>query len=133
MFLREEIRVEERTAHSRKDSAHRMSIGEKLLPSRKGLDRAKKTDGLAMFPEHICLHRFFEQRVALAPEAVALAQGDFQLSYGELNRRANQLAHHLSALGVGPEVRVGVCLNRSPEMILALLAVLKAGGGPMCL
>ncbi|GHO64158.1 hypothetical protein KSC_030500 [Ktedonobacter sp. SOSP1-52] len=81
-----------------------------------------------MLYEDICLHQLFEQQSALFPEAIALAQGDFQLSYGELNRKANYLARHLLDRGIGPEVRVGICLDRSPEMILALLAVLKAGG-----
>ncbi|HEU5374259.1 MAG TPA: amino acid adenylation domain-containing protein, partial [Ktedonobacteraceae bacterium] len=120
--------MEERTAQSRNNSVYRVSIREKSLPSRKELSRAKEDNGLSIFPEYICLHRFFEQQVAQAPEAIALTQGDFQVSYGELNQRANHLTHYLSALGIGPEVRVGVCLNRSPEMILALLAVLKAGG-----
>ena len=54
--------------------------------------------------------------------------GGEQLSYGELNARANRLAHHLRALGVGPDARVAICVERSPEMVVALLAVLKAGG-----
>ncbi|MFK3775625.1 amino acid adenylation domain-containing protein [Pseudomonas sp. NPDC089406] len=70
----------------------------------------------------------FEQQVARVPEAIAVRQGEASLSYAELNRRANQLAHRLQAAGVGPDVRVGVCLERTPQLLVALLAVLKAGG-----
>jgi amino acid adenylation domain-containing protein len=75
-----------------------------------------------------CIHQFFEVQVEERPEAVAVTFGSSSLSYGELNRRANRLAHYLIGLGVGPEVRVGLCLERSLEMVVALLAVLKAGG-----
>ena len=75
------------------------------------------------------LHRLFEERVAAAPQATALICGDARLSYAELNARANRIAHRLIALGVGPETRVVVCLERGIDAIAALLAVLKAGGG----
>ena len=74
------------------------------------------------------LHQRFEARVAVAPEAEALVFGQERLTYGELDARANQLAHHLLGLGVGPESRVVLCLERSPELIVAMLGVLKAGG-----
>lgn len=74
------------------------------------------------------LHRLFEARVAAEPGAVALVCGDERLSYDELNVRANRLAHRLRRLGVGPETLVSVCLERSVEMVVALLGVLKAGG-----
>jgi amino acid adenylation domain-containing protein/non-ribosomal peptide synthase protein (TIGR01720 family) len=73
-------------------------------------------------------HALFEARVAAQPEAAALSFEGTTLSYAELNRRANQLAHRLIELGVGPEVRVGLSLRRSPELVIGLLAVLKAGG-----
>ncbi|MCP9888741.1 amino acid adenylation domain-containing protein [Cyanobium sp. ATX 6A2] len=76
----------------------------------------------------VCVHQLFEQQVERTPEATALVFEDQELSYAELNGRANQLAHHLRELGVGPEVIVGVCLERSVELIVSLLAVLKAGG-----
>ncbi|HEX2270297.1 MAG TPA: amino acid adenylation domain-containing protein, partial [Pyrinomonadaceae bacterium] len=76
----------------------------------------------------LCLHQLFEQQAALAPEAVAVVSGGEQWSYRELNERANQLAHYLQSLGVGPESLVGVCVRRRVEMVVALLGIMKAGG-----
>jgi amino acid adenylation domain-containing protein len=87
----------------------------------------------APFPSARCLHELFEAQVDRAPAATAIVAGTRELSYGEIEARANRLAHHLQALGVGPEVAVGICLERSPEMIVALLAVLKAGGAYLAL
>src|SRR5262249_14558358 len=70
----------------------------------------------------------FEREVERTPEAVAVIYGEQEISYEELNQRANKLAHHLVSLGVGPEVRVGILLERSVEMVVAVLGVLKAGG-----
>jgi amino acid adenylation domain-containing protein len=75
-----------------------------------------------------CIHRLFEARAFETPQATALVYQDEQLTYGELNERANRLAHYLQGRGVGPETVAGICLNSSPQMIVALLAVLKAGG-----
>jgi amino acid adenylation domain-containing protein/thioester reductase-like protein len=74
------------------------------------------------------VHQLFEQQVAQTPDAVAVTFADQQLSYQQLNHKANQLAHHLQGLGVQPETLVGICLERSLEMLVSLLAVLKAGG-----
>ncbi|UJP06311.1 MAG: condensation domain-containing protein, partial [Nitrosomonas sp.] len=74
------------------------------------------------------VHRLIERRVAQQPDAVALIFGDTELSYAQLNRHANRLAHQLIALGVKPESRVGIAAERSVDMIVALLATLKAGG-----
>ncbi|MBV8695972.1 MAG: amino acid adenylation domain-containing protein, partial [Ktedonobacteraceae bacterium] len=76
-----------------------------------------------------CVQELFEQQAERQPDAIALVQADAHLTYGDLNRRANQLAHYLQRDGVGPEVLVGVVLERSLELVVAVLAVLKAGGG----
>jgi natural product biosynthesis luciferase-like monooxygenase protein len=73
------------------------------------------------------VHELIEAQAAQTPDAVAVICGDESLSYAELNQRSNQLARHLQSLGVGPEMRVGVCVERSLEMIVGLLGVLKAG------
>jgi amino acid adenylation domain-containing protein len=80
------------------------------------------------YPEDRCIHHLFEQQMERTPEAVAVVSDEGAVSYRELNRRANQLAHYLQRLGVGPEVMVGVCLERSVEIMVGLLGVLKAGG-----
>jgi len=74
------------------------------------------------------MHQLFEAQVQLRPDHPAIAFQDMQMSYGELNRRANRLARHLRMLGVGADTLVGLCLERSADMIVGLLAVLKAGG-----
>ena len=86
-------------------------------------------DTAAGYPRDQCIHQLFEEQVQRSPDAVALVYEEQQLSYGELNARANQLAHHLIALGVGPEVLVAICVERSLEMVVGLLGILKAGGG----
>ncbi|SDI16705.1 non-ribosomal peptide synthase domain TIGR01720/amino acid adenylation domain-containing protein [Pseudomonas flavescens] len=79
-------------------------------------------------PSEPCVHQLIAARAAEQPEATALIFGELAFSYAELNRRANRLAHRLRELGVGPEARVGLAVERSAEMIVALLAILKAGG-----
>jgi len=85
-------------------------------------------DTAAAYPQDRCIHELFEEQAARAPDAVAVVFEEDTLSYGELDRRANQLAGHLRSLGVGPDVVVGLCLERSLEMIVGLLGILKAGG-----
>jgi microcystin synthetase protein McyB len=74
------------------------------------------------------LPRLFERQVDLTPDATAAAFGRQRVTYRELNERANRLAHYLIARGVGPEVRVGLCLDRSVDLLVGLLGVVKAGG-----
>ncbi|HZL53215.1 MAG TPA: non-ribosomal peptide synthetase, partial [Terracidiphilus sp.] len=76
----------------------------------------------------LCAHQLFEQQVEKDPDSVAVVFNEQRLTYRELNQRANQIAHYLRGLGVGPDSLVGVCLQRSPEMVAGLLGVWKAGG-----
>src|ERR1051326_2909404 len=88
----------------------------------------KLNDTASIFPQAPCLHQIFEQQVEQTPEATAITFEGRNLTYADLNRRSNQLAHRLIKLGVGPEVPVAICMERSLELPIALLAVLKAGG-----
>src|SRR5215212_4811784 len=82
----------------------------------------------AEYPRERCVHELFEEQVEKTPDAVAVVFEDTTLSYSELNRRANQLAHYLREQGVGPDQKVAICLERNVEMVVGLLGVLKAGG-----
>ncbi|MGD1931245.1 MAG: amino acid adenylation domain-containing protein, partial [Leptolyngbyaceae cyanobacterium] len=82
----------------------------------------------ADYPADLGLHQLFERQVKQTPAAIALITGDQRLSYQALNQRANQLAHYLQAHHIGPETLVGVCLERTADLVVALLAILKAGG-----
>ncbi|MCS0463813.1 AMP-binding protein, partial [Rhizobium favelukesii] len=82
----------------------------------------------ATYPSDRCIHQLFEAQVRRAPDAVALVFEEQSISYGALNARANRLAHHLIGLGVKPDQPVAICLERSPAMVVGLLAILKAGG-----
>jgi amino acid adenylation domain-containing protein len=79
------------------------------------------------YPKDKCIHQIFEEQVSKTPDAIAVVFEEHRLSYRELNRRANQLAHHLLELGAGPEVPVALFLDRSLELAVAVLAILKAG------
>jgi amino acid adenylation domain-containing protein len=90
---------------------------------------AEWNDTRSDYPREQCFHHLFEAQAARTPEAVALVFENEQLTYGELNARANQLAHYLSAhCGVGPEVLAGLYMERSVEMVVGVLGILKAGG-----
>lgn len=80
------------------------------------------------YPANQCVHELFEDQVKRTPEATALVFEDQQLTYRELNRQANQLANYLRTLGVGPDVLVGVRMERSARLVIALLGIVKAGG-----
>ncbi|MBD2208300.1 non-ribosomal peptide synthetase [Nostoc linckia FACHB-104] len=80
------------------------------------------------YPKQACIHQLFEAQVEKTPDAVALIFNEQQITYKDLNGRANQLAKYLQILGVGAEVLVGICVERSIEMVVGLLAILKAGG-----
>lgn len=102
------------------------------LPLLRGLELRRIlvewNDTSADFPSDKCLNSLVEEQVARSPDAVAIVSNDHRLTYRELNRRANQVARHLLRLGVGAEAPVGIRAERSPEMVIGLLAILKAGG-----
>ncbi|HYW06754.1 MAG TPA: amino acid adenylation domain-containing protein, partial [Longimicrobium sp.] len=100
-----------------------------LLPPaehRRVVEEWNATD--AAYPAGSSIHALFEVWAQRAPDAVAMVFGDAALTYGDLNARANRLAHHLRERGVGPDARVAICVERGVEMMVGLLAVLKAGG-----
>jgi len=80
------------------------------------------------YPREQCFHQLFAQQVERMPDSIAVVFEDQQLTYAELNARTNQLAHHLQTLGVGPDVLVAICVERSLEMVIGLLGILNAGG-----
>ncbi|MEI2579470.1 non-ribosomal peptide synthase/polyketide synthase [Scytonema sp. PRP1] len=82
----------------------------------------------AEYPQNQCIHQLFEEQVQRTPDAVAVTFANQQLTYQQLNTQANQLAHYLKSLGVGADVLVGICVERSLEMIVGILGILKAGG-----
>jgi len=82
----------------------------------------------AAYPRDKYVHELFEEQVAKTPDAVAVVHDGRTLTYSQLNARANQLAHHLRGLGVGPEALIAICVERGLEMVVGLLAILKAGG-----
>jgi len=86
----------------------------------------------AAYPQK-CVHELFEDQVRTSVEAVAVEFEGQKLTYGELNLRANQLGHYLRRVGVGPEMRVGICMERGLEMVIGLLGILKAGGAYVAL
>ncbi len=99
-----------------------------LPPTERTLLLASRNRIGAPVPGERCIHELFEAEVRRAPDAIAVVDDDVRLSYAELNRRANRLAHRLIALGVGPDIRVALCTERSIELVVGLLAILKAGG-----
>ncbi|MBV9109450.1 MAG: AMP-binding protein, partial [Gemmatimonadetes bacterium] len=109
------------------DADVRLSRLDLLGPAERALVLEGWNDTAAEYPAERCIHELVEAQSARTPNAVAAVFGDDSLTYRELNERANRLAHHLASLGAGPEARVGICLERSLEMVVAMLAVLKAG------
>ncbi len=104
-----------------------------LLTDREREQLAKWNEGQTDYPQDRCIHQLIAAQAEQTPDRVAVAFSDFsgtvqQLTYGELNKRANQLAHYLQGMGVGPDVLVGICVERSLEMLVGILGILKAGG-----
>ena len=109
------------------DAGHRLAALEYIPEA----DRRRLIHGFnqtaAEFPGGSCVHELFEEQVERTPAAIAAVCGEQAITYAELNVRSNQLAHYLRSLGAGAESRVGVCMERSVDLLVALLGVLKAG------
>ncbi|MFC5770766.1 amino acid adenylation domain-containing protein [Thauera sinica] len=116
-------------AHALQEAPLAPLAGLDVLPAQEREQGLSGWDGTAQpEPEQHFLHELFEAQVARDPERIALAWRDGRMSYGQLNERANRLAHYLRNNGVEPESRVAICAERGPALVGALLAVLKAGG-----
>ena len=107
---------------------HTNNFNTELSPAERQKILVEWNNSQVDYPKNKCIHQLFEQQVERTPHVRAVVFEDQQLTYEQLNRRANQLAHHLQSLGVGPEVLVGICVKRSLEMVVGLLGILKAGG-----
>ncbi|NET65460.1 MAG: amino acid adenylation domain-containing protein [Moorea sp. SIO1G6] len=105
-------------------------ISQLPLMTQKELDQilVEWNDTITDYPKDKCIHQLFEEQVEKTPDAIAVVFEEQKLTYSQLNSKANQLAHYLQKLGVVPEMLVGICVERSVEMVVGLLAILKAGG-----
>ncbi len=110
------------------DSSQRVSALPLLTPAERQALLVEWNATEADYPQEQCVHEMFAAQVAKTPDAIAAVFGHERITYHALDRRANQLAHHLRAYGVGPDTFVGIGMERSLEMLVGLLAVLKAGG-----
>jgi aspartate racemase len=119
-------------ASAKLSRAEQRDLGATDASSSKDAERsrllAEWNDTAKPYPADRCIQDLIEERVEKSPQAIAIEDGSRRITYDELNRRANQLANFLRKKNVGPEVPVAVCLKRSPELLIALLGVLKAGG-----
>ena len=112
-----------------KDADERIGELQMLPPDEQHLLLSQWNDTSRSFARDRCIHELFERQVERSPENTAVIFEGTSVTYREFNQRSNQLAHKLRALGVGPETLVGLCVERSLEMLVAILGVLKAGGG----
>ncbi len=99
-----------------------------MAPQERQLLVEEWSGGRGQAPSDRTVHEIFAEQAARTPAAIALTFGSESVTYAELDRRSDALARHLAALGLGPETRVGICVERSPEMVVGLLGILKAGG-----
>ncbi|KAK9685128.1 hypothetical protein K7432_015618, partial [Basidiobolus ranarum] len=106
-------------------SVHTINI---IDPSERKLLVETWNETQIQYQEHLCIHQLFEHQVMHTPNATALVYEDQVWSYEELNMRANRLAHQLISLGIKPDMRIAICVERSPAMVVGLLSILKAGG-----
>ncbi|KAF9369565.1 hypothetical protein BGX21_005908, partial [Mortierella sp. AD011] len=110
------------------DSTQSIGAVDILSPSERQLLLETWNATSTPYPDDLCIHQYFERQVTESPDTIAIVFDDQQMSYGELNARANSLAHHLISLGVKPDTLIAICVDRSLAMVIGLLAILKAGG-----
>ena len=113
---------------TRRMKSHNNNPNTELSPAERQKILVEWNNTQANYPKNKCIHQLVEEQVEQTPHAFAVVFEDQTVTYEQLNRRANQLAHHLQSLGIGPEVLVGICVERSVDMVVGLLAILKAGG-----
>ena len=123
MWQRFETLLQNLVANPQQSLAYQSILPQQELQQILGRNQTKVN-----FPQDKCLHQLFEQQVERSRDAIAVRFADRQLTYRELNDRANQLAHYLQSLGVGSELLVGICIERSLDTVIAILGILKAGG-----
>src|ERR1051326_5583807 len=109
------------------DPKQRISQLPLLTPQERHQLLTQWNDTKTTYPIDSCVHHLFEEQAARKPRALAIQYGPKTLTYGELNVRANQLAHYLKRFQIGPDTRVGVCLERSIDLVISFLAIVKAG------
>lgn len=110
------------------DNADRAIATLPLLPTSEHQQLAAWNQTAIVYPQDLCVHQLVEAQVTRTPDAIAVVFEEKSLTYRELDRRANRLAHYLQTQGVGAEVLVGICVERSLEMVIGVLGILKAGG-----
>jgi amino acid adenylation domain-containing protein len=123
-FLQHFERILDAFAKSPDSSIRQINI---LTPYEEGQLRFEWNSTATPYRSELALHELFEEQVAKTPEAVALVYGEHSLTYGELNKQANQLARHLINRGAMPDTRVGICMDRSLQLVVSIIAVLKTG------
>ncbi|MCY0997072.1 amino acid adenylation domain-containing protein [Myxococcus sp. MISCRS1] len=133
--LFDEARIERMAGHLQvmleavaADPHQRLSALPLLTPVERNQVLRDWNSASADFPRDVCVHELFSRQAARTPDAIAVSYGGQDLTYRELDARSNQLAHHLRSLGVGPEVLVGLCVERSVDLVVSMLGILKAGG-----
>ncbi|MDF5714579.1 MAG: non-ribosomal peptide synthetase [Rhizonema sp. NSF051] len=107
---------------------YKKTIQEEIVKTTKPQMQVVRYDSQTEYPQEACIHLLFEAQVKRTPDAVAVVFEDQQITYRELNALANSLGHYLQALSVKPDVLVGLCVERSIEMVVGMLGILKAGG-----
>ncbi|AGC43825.1 non-ribosomal peptide synthetase [Myxococcus stipitatus DSM 14675] len=133
--LFEDARIERMAGHLQvlleavaADPFQRLSALPLLTPTERNVLLREWNSATTDYPRDACVHELFSRQAERTPDAIAVSYGASSITYRELDARSNRLAHHLKSLGVGPEVLVGLCVERSVDLIVSMLGILKAGG-----